>query len=450
MYKSFLVIMQGFTSVEPESLLIKNAHIVDAEGERDGDILIEEGLIKEVGKGLNGRKVSKVLSAKSLVVIPGIIDIHFHIREGGAPYEEDFSSGSKAAAHGGITSALIMPNTNPPIDSPEIVSAIRERASTKSCIRIFITGAATRGREGKVITEYGLMKKEGIVAVSDDGNTIKSTFTMRKCLEYAKTFDLVVIEHAEDNELSGDADEGILTIKYGLKPYPKEAEEIIVGRDVTIFKITGGKLHFAHISSADSLEIIKFSKEKIKNLIDDNNNNRITCDVTTHHLLISTDIVDIKNTNFKVNPPIRSEENRQRLLEFLSDGLIDTISSDHAPHPDFKKFTDFSSAPAGISSADIFFQLCYKLVVDGIISLRKLTELISYNPARILGLKAGLIKEGFPGDILIFSPDEVIEVQENTLFSKGKNCCYIEMKLKGKVEATIVNGKVVYSAESIE
>ncbi len=427
--------------MRPGSLIIRNVHIINSDEEKDADVFISDGIIMEIGKGLRSHPSVQEIDGKGLWLLPGAIDIHFHIREPGYYYEEDMISGTRAAAHGGITSLFMMPNTTPPVDSPEMVAFVKERAKLKAKVRVFPVGAATEGRKGEKITEYGLMLREGIVAVSDDGNAIKSPLAMRKALEYARTFGITVIEHPEEKELSGDANEGILTLKYGLTPYPTMAESIIVARDIIICKTTGGYLHFTHISSAESIELIKNAKDKMK----DEKKVRITFDVTPHHLLLCDEDIDITNTSFKVNPPLRSKEDREKLISTLSEGLVDIIASDHAPHPDFEKMKEFPSAPPGISQADIFLPICFKLVQDGVLNERKIVELISKKPAEIFGIDGGEVKEGKPADVVIFSPDEETHVKEDEIFSKGKNCPYIGWKLKGKVKVTIVAGTPVFS-----
>lgn len=428
----------GFTSTKASTTLIKNAEIINAKERKRADILIENGIIKEISRGMRRKVDFEIESSSAFVVLPGAIDIHFHIRESGKSYDEDISSGTRAAAHGGITSLFMMPNTEPPLDSPELISSIREKAKAKAVVRVFPVGAATQKREGKKIAEYGLMLREGIIAVSDDGNSIASSFAMRKALEYARTFGLTVIEHAEDKEISGDANEGYLTEKYGLAPYPSAAEDIIVSRDLILAELTKGKLHLTHISSGKSLEMIREAKNKIKEA-------RITCDVTPHHLIFCDEDVKLDDTDLKVNPPIRSKKDRQKLIEELLMGTVDAIASDHAPHPSFLKENDFVSAPPGISSADIFLPVIYyHLVEKGIITLEKMVELISFNPAKIFGIPAGEIKEGKLGDVVIFAPDEEYTVTPDMFLSKGKNSPYINQKIKGKVIYTLVGGTICY------
>ncbi|MCS7214069.1 MAG: dihydroorotase [Candidatus Calescibacterium sp.] len=431
---------KGFTSVPPSNILIKGAEIINANGRKKADILIENGVIKEVSVGIR-RKIDVEINGSGLIALPGAIDIHFHIREPGAPYEEDIESGTLSAAHGGITSLFMMPNTKPPLDSPELISFIRQKAEKKALSRVFPVGAATEKREGKKISEYGLMLREGIIAVTDDGSSISSSFAMRKSLEYAKTFGLTVIEHAEDKELSGDANEGYLTQNYGITPYPNAAEDVIVARDIILAELTGGNLHLTHVSSGNSIEMIREAKRKIKNA-------RITCDVTPHHLIFCDEDIQITNTNLKVNPPIRSKRDRQKLIEAILDNTVDAIASDHAPHPRFLKENDFVSAPPGISSADFFVPILYsELVQKGLINIEKLVELISFNPAMLFGIPAGQIAEGKIGDIVLLDPDKEYNITKDMLYSKGKNSPYINFKIKGKVIYTIINGKVCYQAD---
>lgn len=428
---------KGFTSVPPSNILIKGGEIISSKGKRKADILIEGGVIKEVSPGIR-RKVDVELNASSCLILPGAIDIHFHIREPGKPYEEDLYSGTLSAVHGGITSLFMMPNTNPPLDSPELISFVKEKAKEKALARTFIVGAATQKREGKKISEYGLMLKEEIIAVSDDGNSITSSFAMRKALEHAKTFGITVIEHPEDKELSGDANEGILTEKYGLTPYPNAAEDIIVARDIILTELTGGNLHLTHISSGNSIDMIREAKRKIKV-------GKITCDATPHHIIFCDEDIKIDDTNLKVNPPIRSAKDREKIIEGILDRTVDAIASDHAPHPEFLKNNSFSSAPPGISSADFFLPILYSTLVDkGIISFERLAELISLNPAKMFNIQAGEIEEGKLGDIVIFDPDKSYKITPDMILSKGKNSPYLNWLIKGKVLYTIVNGKICY------
>lgn len=434
----------GFFCFEPSSIFIKNSTIVNHDGIKEGNILIENGIISDIFKGALRRKVDLEIDAKGKLVLPGAIDIHFHIREPGEPYNETIYTGTLSAAKGGITSLFMMPNTDPPIDNPQMVAFVRSRAMQNSFVRLFPVGCATFRREGKRISEYGLMKREGIIAVSDDGRAISSSFVLRKSLEYSKNFGLILIEHPEDSELSGDANEGVLTLKYGLTPYPSVAESVCVARDILLAIYVEGKLHLTHLSSAESLELLMFAKEKVKR---DQSKAQITSDVTPHHLLLSDEDFSVKDTNFKVNPPLRSRKDVQSLLEGVAEGLIDCIASDHAPHPDFRKLTDFPSSPFGISQADFFVSLCFILVRREIIKIEKMVELISFNPAKIFGLNGGEIKEGRWGDLIIFDPDREFTVREEDIVSRGRNCPYIGWNLKGMVEKTIVAGKLIYDAE---
>lgn len=430
----------GFLSLRPSTVLIRCQEIVNADGRMEGDILIEDGVIKEISRGIR-RKVDVVIGSSSFIALPGAVDIHFHIREPGPEYAESIASGTRAAAHGGITSLFMMPNTEPPVDSPEMVSFVRERALRDALVRVFPVGSATQRREGKKISEYGLMVREGVVAVSDDGRSVSSSFVMRKALEYARTFGIAVIEHAEDPELSGDANEGFLTEKYGLTPYPNAAEDVIVARDIILAELTGGHLHITHVSSARSLEMIKDAKGR-------NTAGRVTCDVTPHHLIFCDRDVNLYDTNYKVNPPLRSEGDRRKLLEGVVEGVVDAIASDHAPHPEFMKENDFASAPAGISSADFFLPILYHHLVRGdLISLERLVKLISFNPARLFGIPAGEIKEGRLGDVVLFDPTPEYTISQDMIFSKGKNSPYIGMKVTGRVMYTIVGGNICYSPE---
>ena len=426
---------QGFSSLQPADILLKNCTICDKNGKREGDILIQKGKIVEVGKGL--RASCKTVDVKGLYVFPGCIDIHVHMREPGEEHKETIFTASLACAHGGVTSAFAMPNTSPPVDDDTKVAFVRERAKRTALIRVFPTGCATRGREGKQISPYGLMKKEGALAVTDDGSFVENTAVALNAILYAKTFGLVFMEHPEIKDISGKVNEGEIFERCWITPYPAVAEVLAVERDIALAKYLSAHVHLTHISTAESVEAVKRAKEE---------GVKITVDVTPHHLLLSENEIDITNSSFRVNPPLRGKEDVERLWEALADGFIDAIASDHAPHSEVEKLCDFPSSAPGISSADFFLPLVWQLVEKGVITPEKMTELVSFNPAQIFKLKGfGLLDVGYEGDLVVFHPDEETLVNPQNIFSKGKNCPWIGKKLKGKVKMTVVLGNVVWS-----
>ena len=417
--------------------LVKKGVLVDPAAGRFGefDLKVENGRVIEVGRGLSTK--GEIVNAKDKYVFPGAIDMHVHFREPGEEYKETILTGSKAAAHGGVTTVLCMPNTKPPCDDETKISYVMEIAK-RADIRVFQAGSITKGHEGKEISPFGRMKRAGAIAVSDDGNPIFNSLVMRRALEYAKTFSLVLIDHCEDKNLSdgGYINEGVLSLKTGIKGIPSAAEEIFVARDIILASFVGYPIHTTHISTMGSINLIRDAK---------NRKLPVDCDVAIHHFTFTEEDVRITDTSFKVNPPIRSKADRDAIREAISDGYVDCIISDHAPHSDIEKDTDPLSASFGISSLDFFLPLCYSLVIDGVIDVSKLVSLISFNPSKILKIKGvGTLKEGSFADFVIFDQDEEEVITVDNIFSKGKNCPYLNKKVRGKVKATYVNGKKVY------
>lgn len=420
-------------------IIIKNAYLIDPGADREGifDILVENGRIKEVGKGLT-TSGDEVIDAKDKFVFPGAFDIHTHLREPGEEHKETIETGTKAGAHGGCTSALCMANTKITCDSESVVRYILERPAL---IRIFPVGAITKGLKGEEIAPIGMMVRAGAKAISDDGRTVMNSLVLRRAMEYAKVFRVPVIEHCEEVNLTkgGCVNEGKIALRWGLGGMPSCAEEIIVARDIALAKFTSAHLHIAHVSCKEALSHIK--KAKAHGI-------KVTCEVAIHHLILTEDDFVPFDTSFKVNPPLRTREDRNALREALSD-TIDCIVSDHAPHSFIEKEVEFENAAFGISSADFFLPLAWTQVVEGVISPKRLVELVSLNPARILGIEGiGSLKEGNFADLVIFDPDGETFVTESNMFSKGKNCPYKGRVLKGKIVLTMVEGKIVYKSSS--
>ncbi len=424
-------------------LLLKKGRIISP-GIKDGeyDILIENGRIIRIGKGISEKK-ARVINLRGLLTFPGFIDIHTHLRDPGWEYKEDIESGSKAGAWGGFTAIVCMANTNPVNDNPSVTRYIREKAKEVAVIKVLPVGAVTKGLKGEELSEMGGMFKEGAVAFSDDGNYIQNSTVMRRALEYSGIFDLPIISHPEDTTLSGEGvvNEGISSLISGMKGIPSESEEIAAFRDATLCALTGRKLHLTHISSKGSVEIIRnFKKKKVK----------LTCDVTPHHLFFTEKEVFKFNPNFKMKPPLRSEEDRNALFKGLADGTIDMIATDHAPHDKASKEVEFNFAPFGVIGLQTALSVVIWLWKDGIINLHDIPVKCSLNPAKLLGLKdCGVIKEKRVASITVVNPDVRWTFTEDLILSKSSNSPFLGMKLKGRAVLTISEGRIAYYDEKL-
>jgi dihydroorotase len=366
------------------------------------DVLIVNGTIREINEYIESQGQSIVVDASNKIVMPGLIDMHVHLREPGFEYKEDIETGTKAAAMGGFTAVACMPNTEPACDNDSVVSRIIDRARKTACVKVYPIGAVTKNRAGNELAELGKMKAAGAVAFSDDGSPVATAEVLRCALEYLKSFDAVLIDHPENMSLTGKGqiNYGIVSTTSGLPGIPSESEEVAVARDILIAKLTQGRLHLAHISSKGSVELIRQAKSRDIN---------VTCEVTPHHLILTDDIVleSGYDTNTKVNPPLRSHDDVAALRLALADGTIDVIATDHAPHHVDDKWMEYDYADFGISGLETAVSLIIdKLVLPGVIDWMKMAEVMSLNPARILGVPGGTLKKRcLPGDITIIDPD---------------------------------------------
>ncbi len=421
------------------NLLIRDARVIDpAQGiDERFDIEIEGERIKRVEKGIKENSSHKVIEARGKVVTPGFIDMHTHLREPGFEYKEDIISGSLSAIRGGYTTICAMANTDPVCDDRDKVAYIKERGKSAFC-RIMAIGSVTKGQMGHELSHIGLMKEEGIVAISDDGKPVLDTGLFRRAMEYASSFDLLVISHCEDTYLSRDGlvNEGFISTKLGLAPIPKEAEEVMVARDIALAKLSGCHLHIAHISTKRSCEMVKEAKEK---------GIKVTCEVTPHHLFLTEEAVLDFNTNAKVNPPLREEEEVFALREFLCNGTIDVIATDHAPHALSEKQMEFGYAPFGIVGLETAFPLSLSLYFSEKIELLDLVAKFTSNPANILSLSdRGKIAQGYLADLTIIDLDKKWRFFVDESPSKGKNSPFDGKVFRGAIVMTIVGGKIVY------
>ena len=419
-------------------ILIKNGHIVDPGSGKDGvlDILVEDGKIREVNRNLKVEN-ARVIDCTGKYVFPGFIDMHTHLREPGEEYKENISTGSNAALHGGFTTVLAMPNTKPPIDSRGLVEFIIRRSKEEKKSEVFPVGAITKGREGRELAEIGDMREGGAIAFSDDGDWVKNSSIMRRALEYSKIFHTVIISHAEDPDLSrlGVANESALSYKLGLRGKPKESEYIAIFRDIALSRLTGGRLHIAHVSTKESAQLIKMAKEE---------GLPVTTEVTPHHLIFTEENLETFDPVYKVNPPLRKNEDREFLIEALKEGVIDVIATDHAPHASFEKEDEFLAAPFGMIWLDFAFSALYTFLIQkNKLDLKTVIQSLTTGPSKILGLDdRGSLEKGKRADIVIFDPEKDIEITRNFLKSKAKNTPLFGNKLKGKVIITIKEGEV--------
>jgi dihydroorotase len=420
-------------------LLIKNGLVVDPANklEEKLDVLVDNGRIEKIGKAITD-KDAKVIDAKGMAVMPGFIDMHVHFREPGYEYKETIESGSRAAVKGGFTTVACMPNTEPPIDNQAMVEFINMKSKQVGLIDVKAIGTITKGRAGQELAPIGELFKAGAVAISDDGATVMNAEIVRRAMQYSKMFGIPLIEHCEDINLAGDntVNEGYFGTMLGLKGIPASAEESIAARDIMIAKDTGGKLHLAHLSTAGSVEILKWAKKQGIN---------VTAEATPHHFSLDDSSLQSYDTNFKMNPPLRSKEDVKAIKKALKDGTIDVIATDHAPHAELDKDVEWNQAAYGIIGLETAFPLIItELVAAGVLTLSEAVAKITVNPAKILNMNKGTLSEGADADITIADIEKEIEVTEKFFGSRSSNSPFIGRKLKGSVEYVIKGGKVIY------
>ena len=422
------------------SLLIRNAVIVSAEkiAKQAHDILLEKGKIAKIAPSIPAGS-HKVVDAKGKLVMPGLIDMHVHLREPGREDKETIETGSKAAVKGGFTTILCMPNTNPVIDNCMIVEAILEEAQRVGLTNVLPIGAISRGQKDQDLADIFELKQAGCVALSDDGKSVVNSQLMRHAMEYAKMADILLIEHCEDPLLAagGVMNEGVNSTLLGLKGIPSIAETVIVSRDIELAHYLKTRVHMAHMSTKRSVELIRFAKSQ---------GIQVTAEACPHHFTLTDDMVKTFDTNTKVNPPLRTQEDIEAIKEGLKDGTIDCIVTDHAPHTREDKEAEFDCAPFGMIGLETSVGLTItELVEKKVLTFPQMVDKMSTAPARILKLAGkGEIKEGMDADITIVDPDREWEVRREDFVSKSKNSPFVGRKLKGAVEVTIYGGKVVY------
>ena len=431
-------------------LLIKGGRIIDPSQQIDevGSLLVTKGKISWLGKGEAAPPQSDhdVLNARGLMVCPGFVDLHCHLRQPGFEEKETIATGTRAAARGGFTTICCMPNTNPPLDNQTAVEYVKSKAASEGVVRVLPIGCISKGRKGKELAEIGDLAAAGVVAFSDDGEPALSSYIMRQALDYSRAFDLPITDHCEDTVLTegGQMNEGIISTKLGLRGLPNAAEDIIVARDLALAQLTGGRLHIAHTTTEGAVDLIRRAKEK---------GIRVTAEVTPHHLTLTEERVIGYNTNAKVNPPLRTEQDIQALIQGLNDNTIDIIATDHAPHTEADKLCEFALAPFGISGFETALGSLMSLVHDEQLTLVTLIAKLTHEPAKILGNKhgrLGTLAIGASADVTVFDPALEWVVDTRAFASKGKNTPLAGERLKGKVMATIYQGKLVYKVDSVK
>jgi dihydroorotase len=422
------------------NLLIKGGRVIDPSQGLDDtlDIVVENGVVKEIGKGLAAPTGAETIDASGTYVVPGLIDMHVHLRDPGLEYKEDIVSGTRAAVAGGFTSLACMPNTKPAIDNKTVASYIITKAKTEGFCNVFPVGTITQGMHGDRLAEMGELKEAGCVAVSDDGKPVTNSELMRRALEYANGIGILVISHAEELELVGEGvmNEGFTSTELGLKGIPRVAEDIATVREIMLAEYVGAPVHIAHVSTAGSVRIIREAKAR---------GVKVTCETAPHYFTLTDDAVRGYNTNAKMNPPLREAADVAAIKQGLKDGTIDCIATDHAPHHLDEKDLEFNEALNGIIGLETSLPLSLGLVREGVLTLQQLVEKMSCNPSKILGVNRGSLKAGSVADITLIDPDKAWTVAAEQLASKSKNSPWLGETMTGAAAATVVAGKVVFS-----
>lgn len=440
-----------------QDVLIKGGRIVDSAQRLDlvGDLLIRDGVIAAVmprGEGSpEGTRDLQVIEAEGSIVSPGFVDLHCHLREPGQEEKETIATGTRAAARGGFTTVCCMANTEPPADSRAVVEYVQRTARAQGIVRVQPIACVTKQMAGKELVEMGELVEAGVVAFSDDGKGIASGRVMRAALEYSKMFDRPIMPHSEDTELvvGGVMNEGAVATRLGLKGWPASAEEVMIARDIRLAELTGGRLHVAHVSTARGVDLVRQAKAQ---------GIRVTAEATPHHLAMTDEwVAGVRwdgrraqpyDTSTKVNPPLRTEADRQALLTGLKDGTIDAIATDHAPHTVVDKLCEYDFAAFGISGLETALATLLRLVRNEELDLKLVLEKLTSGPARAFGLDGGTLRLGAPADVTVFGPNLRWTVDPKEFASKGQNTPLAGMPVVGRVVATLVGGEVVFNARA--
>jgi dihydroorotase len=424
-------------------LLIRNGRVMDPSSNHDAisDVLLDNGVIAAIGENLPAPSGVEVFDATGLIVAPGFIDMHVHLREPGFEHSETIETGTNAAAAGGFTSVCCMPNTNPVNDSVMVTSYILERARNLNSVNVFPIGAITKGSLGEELASIGAMKQAGIVAISDDGKPVMNARVMRRAMEYAKAFHLPVINHCEDLHLSsgGDMHEGLESVRLGLRGIPACSEDVMVARDILLSEVTGARYHVAHLSTKHSIEMAAFAKHR---------GLPVTCEVTPHHFVLADSDVAPYDSNYKMKPPLRASEHVTACLDGIANGVVDALATDHAPHAGAEKMQEFERCPFGILGLETAIGLSLEqLVHTGRISLMRLIALFTTGPAGILRLHRGRLTPGWPADVTIFSGSHKWTYHNHNSRSKSRNSPFDGREFTGGPIATIVHGTIQWRCD---
>src|SRR5579872_2272883 len=420
-------------------LLIKNGRAIDPASGLDGpaDVLVENGRIVAVGAGMH-LPGADTFDATGMIVAPGFIDMHVHLREPGIEHAETIETGSRAAAAGGFTSICAMPNTLPVNDNATVTSYIIERARQYAAVNVFPIGAITKNSAGEEMAAIGSMKQAGIVAISDDGRPVMNARVMRRAMQTARSFDLPVIDHCEDLNLSagGDMHEGVQSTRLGIRGIPASSEDVMVARDILLAESAGARFHVAHISSRHSVQMVKFAK---------NRGLPVTCEATPHHFALTDADITAYDSSYKMKPPLRSVCDVSAVIDGIVSGAVDAIATDHAPHPGSEKMQEFERCPFGIIGLETALGLALeKLVHTGKIPLARMVALFTAGPAKVLRLHAGTLSVGVPADITIFDTETRWKYDVNRSYSKSRNSPFHGWEFRGGPVATVVNGAIVW------
>ncbi len=420
-------------------LLIKNGRVLDPASGRDEvcDILVEDGVIRRVGKQVEAED-ARIVEAFGYFVMPGLVDLHVHFRDPGLTYKEDIETGSRAAARGGYTTVLAMPNTKPVIDTPDKVRYVTNKARKVAPIHVLQVGAVTMEQKGERVSDIRGMVEAGIPAISEDGKSVMDTLVYREAMEIASELDLPVLAHCEDIHL---VDHGVMNADeraeaLGMRGITNAVEDVIVARDILLAKETGARLHLCHCSTRDSVEMVRRAKEE---------GLKVSAEVCPHHFTLTSDDIPGDDANYKMNPPVRSQADKEALIQGLRDGTIDAIATDHAPHSAEEKRQSMTKAPFGIVGLETAVPLTVtELLETGVLTPLDMARVMSCQPARIAGLEAGTLQEGRAADIVLIDPKEEYVIDKNTFASKGRNTPFHGRRVRGKVKMTICGGQIVY------
>lgn len=426
---------------------IKNGRVIDpiTNFDKNADVLIENGKIVALEEGQHDASQAavgeRVYDAKGCWVVPGLVDIHTHLRDPGYEYKETIATGTLSAARGGFTSIVCMANTNPVNDNTAVTEYIYNKAKKEGRSHVFAVGAVTKGMKGEALSEFGDLKESGVVALSDDGFPVRSSRILRHALEYARNFDLPIISHCEDPELfhGGCMNEGLVSLQLGLPGIPNACEEIMVSRDIELSALTKGRLHLAHLSTAGSARLLAQAKDR---------GVPVTGEVTPHHLTLTDEAVRGYDANTKMNPPLRTEADRQALLSALRNGVFDAIASDHAPHSVDEKELEYDKAPFGIIGFETTVPLTLRLVHEKLLTPMQAIRLLTHGPATVMKLDAGHLKKGARADVVVIDPNEVRKFDRTKTASKSRNSPFHGWDLKGAVRYTFLAGDLVYEANA--